>query len=99
VRDLKPLFERHGVQLYLNGHDHDMQVIEVNGVHYVTSGAGSRTRPARGGPDSRFSLGNTAGFLDADLTRHELRARFVTWNGDTAYAFALTRTPAHPARP
>jgi 3',5'-cyclic AMP phosphodiesterase CpdA len=40
-----PLFERHGVQLVLSGHDHDYQRSKVlHGVTYVVSGAASGTR-------------------------------------------------------
>jgi 3',5'-cyclic AMP phosphodiesterase CpdA len=40
-----PLFERYGVQLVLSGHDHDYQrSVPVNGVVYVVSGGGARTR-------------------------------------------------------
>lgn len=91
VRELKPVLERHRVQLYLNGHDHDMQHLEVNGVHYVTSGAGSSTRPTRSGPETRYSLGETAGFLAAHLAREQLRACFVDWTGRTTYEFTVPR--------
>jgi len=40
-----PIFERHGVQLVLSGHDHDYQRSEViGGVTYVVSGGGAGTR-------------------------------------------------------
>jgi hypothetical protein len=40
-----PLFERHGVQLVLSGHDHDYQrSIVINGVTYVVTGAAAGTR-------------------------------------------------------
>jgi 3',5'-cyclic AMP phosphodiesterase CpdA len=46
VRDaIKPIIERHGVQLVLSGHDHDYQRSEViDGVTYVVSGAAAGTR-------------------------------------------------------
>jgi hypothetical protein len=40
-----PIFERHGVQLVLSGHDHDYQRSKmINGVTYVVSGAAAGTR-------------------------------------------------------
>lgn len=40
-----PLFERYGVQLVLSGHEHDYQrSVPIDGVTYVISGAGGRTR-------------------------------------------------------
>ena len=43
-----PLFETHGVQLVLAGHDHDYQRSkQINGVTYVVSGGAALLRPAR----------------------------------------------------
>ena len=40
-----PIFERHGVQLVLSGHDHDYQrSIELDGVTYIVTGAAAGTR-------------------------------------------------------
>lgn len=38
-----PLFRRSGVDLVVNGHDHDYQRFEVDGVTYVVSGGGGRS--------------------------------------------------------
>jgi Calcineurin-like phosphoesterase len=44
-RAFVPVFERHGVQLVLSGHDHDYQRSRpVHGVTYVVSGAAAGTR-------------------------------------------------------
>jgi len=40
------LFEAHGVQLVLTGHEHDYQrSVPIGGVTYIVSGAGAKTRP------------------------------------------------------
>jgi 3',5'-cyclic AMP phosphodiesterase CpdA len=40
-----PLFERHGVQLVVSGHDHDYQrSVPINGVTYVVTGGAAGTR-------------------------------------------------------
>lgn len=40
---LLPVLVRHGVDLYLAGHDHDLQVLEPeSGVHFAVSGGGGR---------------------------------------------------------
>jgi len=46
VRDaFVPLFERHGVQLVVSGHDHDYQrSVPINGVTYVVTGGAAGTR-------------------------------------------------------
>ncbi len=40
VERLKPLMEKHGVQGYMHGHDHNLGHIDINGVNYINSGAG-----------------------------------------------------------
>jgi len=38
--NLTPLFEKHGVDLVLNGHHHNYQRSEANGITYIVSGGG-----------------------------------------------------------
>ena len=46
VETLTPIFQKHGVQLYINGHDHDYErTRSINGTTYLTCGAGAGTRP------------------------------------------------------
>lgn len=42
ISDIKPLFERYQVDVYLCGHDHGLQHLNAGGVDYVVSGGGSR---------------------------------------------------------
>ena len=91
IRQLKPLLDRYKVQAYLNGHDHDLQHIVVNGVNYITSGAGSKTRTVGRGPNTRFSLGMTSGFVAMSLSRDSLAARFIDATGRERYAFTQRR--------
>lgn len=46
-----PLFERHGVDLVLAGHDHDYQrSVPIGGVTYLVSGGGAKVRPTGAAP-------------------------------------------------
>jgi Calcineurin-like phosphoesterase len=46
VRTLVPILKKHGVQLYLNGHEHDYERTKsIDGVVYITCGGGANTRP------------------------------------------------------
>lgn len=46
VRDLGSLFQKHGVQLYINGHEHHYERTHpINGTTYLSCGAGAGTRP------------------------------------------------------
>lgn len=45
IKRLVPLFERYGVQLYLNGHDHNYERTQpIAGTTYLTCGAGAKLR-------------------------------------------------------
>ncbi len=44
VRRLQPLLEAYQA-VYLSGHDHDLEHLELRGVHHFVSGAGSELRP------------------------------------------------------
>ena len=46
IEKLSPLFDRYGVQLYLNGHDHNYERTKpIEGTTYLTCGSGAKTRP------------------------------------------------------
>ncbi|MGZ5425915.1 MAG: metallophosphoesterase, partial [Thermoanaerobaculia bacterium] len=91
IRDVKPLLDRYGVQIYLNGHDHDLQHLREGAVHYFTSGAGSKTNES--GHDSRtlFSRGKTPGFMAFSVTDDLMNVMFVDFNGKTLYTTIVTR--------
>lgn len=55
IRDVKPLLEKYGVQAYVNGHDHSLQVRREGTVVYFTSGAGSSTTSVKPTPRTEFA--------------------------------------------
>ena len=44
---IEPLLEKHHVQAYIHGHDHDLQHIRRGSVDYLCCGAGSEVRPVQ----------------------------------------------------
>lgn len=58
LRDVKPILERHGVHLYLCGHDHDLQVIRhpEDSVVCIVSGAGGGYRATAWGAHTKYAL-------------------------------------------
>ncbi len=69
VELLVPLLERHGVQMYFAGHDHNLQHHRPEGsvVDYFVSGAGSLTREVIETPNTLFAL-RTPGFMAVSMT-------------------------------
>jgi tartrate-resistant acid phosphatase type 5 len=88
VDRLKPLLDRHKVQVYLSGHDHDMQHILVDGVHYLVSGSGSKTR-STGKIDSTLFAASELGFLNGTLISGRLEVRFIGIDGAVLHSAAI----------
>ncbi len=77
VESLVPIFERTGVQMYLAGHDHNLQHHRPEGstIDYFVSGAGSLTREVVETPNTLFAL-RIPGFMAISMsgTRAEVQA-------------------------
>ena len=78
VRELyAPLFSRFGVQLVLAGHDHDYQrSVPIDGVTYVISGAGGRTR-GTGQEDFTAASWSVLHYVDLNVFPDRLLLRAV----------------------
>lgn len=79
-RWVEPLLAKYGVQLYLAGHDHDLEHIKVPGevTHHIVSGAGSQVRPEFSGTrDALFQQG-AQGFVAISVLRDALTAAFCS---------------------
>jgi tartrate-resistant acid phosphatase type 5 len=88
VRVLRPLLEYYGVKAYLNGHDHDLQHIVANDIHYLTSGAGHKTRPTGKITGTRFSS-SSPGFLCISLSPAAMDIAFINASGQSLYTATL----------
>ncbi|MCM3876004.1 MAG: tartrate-resistant acid phosphatase type 5 family protein [Thermoanaerobaculia bacterium] len=91
IRDVKPLLERYGVRIYLNGHDHDLQHLREGAVHYFTSGAGSKTNEAGRDPRTLFSRGKTPGFMAFSVGEDAMNVTVVDSSGKTLYTAIVAR--------
>ncbi|MHB0951838.1 MAG: purple acid phosphatase family protein [Allorhizobium sp.] len=65
---LKPILDRHGVSMYLCGHDHHLEALKAEGIAYFVSGSGSQSRPPHANKKSLFASA-TPGFLLVKLTQ------------------------------
>ena len=83
---LLPLLVRHRVDVYLAGHDHDLEALEPeDGVHFFISGAaGRRVEPFDSHECRLWGLPETYGFavLEADAAGRSLTVSFVGYNDD-----------------
>jgi len=81
---LKPLLEKYGVQMYICGHDHDIEYLKENNVNYFVSGAGSVLRETKVIEQTVFSQSINA-FLSVKVTHDKALLKFVTVNGDVIF--------------
>lgn len=85
------VFSRYGVDLVLAGHDHDYQRSEViNGVVYVVSGAGAKTRPTGDSDVTAFSA-STLHYLDLQITKDQIFGQAVDTEGRSFDRFTIRR--------
>jgi hypothetical protein len=90
VRDnLLPLL-RGRVQLYICGHEHDLQQLAPDGgVNFVVAGGGGASpRPITPGPRSLFAAGKN-GFAVLEATRTTMTVTLVGEDGQTLHHFTL----------
>jgi tartrate-resistant acid phosphatase type 5 len=90
IARLDPVLRRHGIKIYVCGHDHLLQAVTVAGVHYVVTGAGSRTYPPSPLQRPGFASG-AHGFMAAWLSAEALHYGLIDKDGNTLYAETITR--------
>ena len=89
IDHLDPLLRRHRVDLYLCGHDHDLQHMEFKGhpTSFVVSGAGgARARVIRERKRGAFAR-SVYGFTHLELASDRFTVRHVDANGTQLHAF------------
>ena len=89
---IAPLMKKYGVQAYINGHEHDLQVIQHPGAKttYLVSGTGSEYRPTGNTEGTLFSL-SAYGFMALSLSSDHLLVQVVDDAGAVRFKHALDR--------
>jgi predicted phosphohydrolase len=91
-RVLTPLFERYGVDIVFNGHHHDYQRREVNGVQYVvTGGGGAPIYPVTNAAGELAAFFNGPHFVLVTLQGGQFNAQAITDTGEVIDTFTLTQ--------
>jgi hypothetical protein len=77
-RELAPVFKATHVDLYIAGHDHDMEHLRAEGIEYLICGAGgARLRRVRHPQRGSMFHATTFGFLDIAIDGRQLTAVFL----------------------
>lgn len=88
-----PELQAGGVQVYLSGHEHDLQHLVADDLQHVVSGAGSECRATGATEHTRFSQASL-GFAAVELRRSRLVLRFYDAAGRPLYRAEVPRAPA-----
>ena len=92
VKHVLPLLEKHGVQAYFNGHDHDLQHLQAGKVNLFCTGGGSRPRKTiKTTAHTKFGLG-CSGFIAASLSADALDVRMIDDDGKLLYSTCVPRS-------
>jgi tartrate-resistant acid phosphatase type 5 len=87
---IEPLLRKHGVQAYINGHDHDLQHIRRGGVDYLCCGAGSEVRPVQAVEGTLYCAARS-GFAVLRSSLDSLSVEFRDFTGVTLYRGEIPR--------
>jgi tartrate-resistant acid phosphatase type 5 len=80
---------RDRADIYLAGHDHDMQHLRPEGkLHFFVAGTGGKLRPIEPGPRSLFAK-SAHGFAVLEVQPDTLTIAFVGVGGEELYRYAL----------
>ena len=90
IRELLPVIKDR-VDVYLTGHDHDMQHLKPEGnLHFFISGSGGKLRSIRPGPRSLFAK-SALGFSVLEANESSLKMTFVDRAMQPLYEYTLKK--------
>ncbi len=91
---LTPLFEKYGVDLVLSGHDHQMELLQQNGVTYAICGAfgglpdAPRTYTS---PASLWYVNGAYGFVDVSISGNQCNVTFRSSDNAVLKTFVINK--------
>jgi acid phosphatase len=93
IKHILPLLEKYKVQAWFNGHDHDLQHLQVGKLNMFCSGAGSKVRPTKNTPHTKFAK-SCSGFTAVALSAGKLDVRMIDDHGQLLYTTSVPQTSA-----
>lgn len=94
---LSPIFAKAGVDVFLCGHDHDLQHIEVpnHPTSFILSGAGGKLR-SRATTDWGPFYASTPGFVSITLAPDEMQGQVIDSKGQALHIWRRAPAPPQP---
>ena len=88
---LKPLFDKYGVDIYLAGHEHNLQHLKTDGkTHHFISGAASEKTPVKMLDISEMAA-SEYGFMLFSVTGSELLVQTIDYTGKIIYKTVISK--------
>ncbi|MEP2026838.1 MAG: metallophosphoesterase [Reichenbachiella sp.] len=89
---LEKVLQKHEVDVYFAGHEHDLQHIQnpAYKTHHIISGAGSEVRPTGKMEYSLFAA-SQHGFTTASATKEQLLFQFINHEGEVIYKYSIKK--------
>jgi hypothetical protein len=88
---LKHLFDRHGVDVYLTGHEHNLQHLLPPGkTHHFISGAASERTPVKLVPESLMAA-SEYGYMVFTVTSDDLLVQTIDYTGKVIYKVSIKK--------
>jgi acid phosphatase len=91
IARVDPVLRAHNIRIYIAGHDHNLQSVTVNGINYVTNGAGSATYQATSAVIRNGFVSGNHGFMTIALSSEKLDYALIDMTGKTLYGQTITR--------
>lgn len=91
IAAILPLLKRHGVTIYVNGHIHNLQYLEKDGIHFINNGAGSRVDPVAASLPGGFTAPGEHGFMTVSLDRQSFDFAFIGLEGQRLFGRRIPR--------
>ncbi len=88
-----PLLEAYGVDVYLSGHDHDLQILKpltATSLHFLVSGTGSSFRDTQCKNNTVYCA-SKLGFMGLRLSNHECVVSVVLKDGNIDYCHVVSK--------
>ena len=87
-----PIFEKHKVDVYFAGHDHDLQHQKPAGhTHYFVSGAGSEFRGVTQDPEMTKLAVKDLGFMRASISENRIEVTVINGDNKELHFFGLDK--------
>jgi len=90
IKSILPVMLENQVQVYFNGHDHDLQHLVAENMNFICTGAGSQVRATESIEYTRFAKADS-GFTSVSLAAAKMVVRMVDNTGRELYATCIPR--------